>query len=40
MLQVPPLSALGSPVDIAGRFGSNDALRKAVERLAELVYAA
>jgi len=40
VLQVPPLSSLGSPVDIAGRFGSNAALREAVERLAELLYVA
>ena len=40
VLQVPPLSSLGSPVDIAGRFGSGDALKDAVERLAELLYVA
>ncbi len=40
VLQVPPLSSLGSPVDIAGRFGSNAALKVAVERLAELLYVA
>lgn len=40
VLQVPPISSLGSPVDIAGRFGSADALKKAVEKLAELLYAA
>jgi len=40
VLQVPPLSSLGSPVDIAGRFGSNAALREAFERLAELLYVA
>ncbi len=40
VLRVPPLSDLGSPVDIAGRFGSADALQEAVVRLAELLYAA
>lgn len=40
VLQVPPLSSLGSPVDIAGRFGSRDALKEAVERLSELLYVA
>jgi type I restriction enzyme R subunit len=40
VLEVPPLSALGSPSEIAGRFGSAPALRKAVEQLGELLYAA
>jgi type I restriction enzyme R subunit len=39
-LEVPPLSALGSPAQIAGRFGSPAALRDAVETLGELLYAA
>lgn len=40
VLEVPPLSALGSPAEIAGRFGSPAALRDAVETLGELLYAA
>jgi type I restriction enzyme R subunit len=40
VLEVPPLSALGSPSEIAGRFGSAPALREAVEQLGELLYAA
>ena len=40
VLQVPPLSALGTPAEIAGRFGSPAALREAVETLGELLYAA
>jgi type I restriction enzyme R subunit len=40
VLAVPPLSSLGSPSEIADRFGSPDALREAVEKLSELVYAA
>jgi type I restriction enzyme, R subunit len=40
VLEVPPLSALGSPAEIAERFGSPDALHKAVENLADLLYAA
>lgn len=40
ILQVPPLSSLGSPVDIADRFGSPQALKEAVTLLAELLYAA
>jgi type I restriction enzyme R subunit len=40
VLQVPPISSLGSPVDIAARFGSPTALREAVATLAELLYAA
>ena len=40
VLRVPPLSDLGSPVDIAGRFGSAAALQEAVARLAELLYTA
>ncbi len=37
VLQVPPLSSLGTPVEIADRFGSVDALRAAVSKLSELV---
>ncbi len=40
VLQVPPLSTLGSPAEIAGRFGSAVALRESVESLGELLYAA
>jgi len=40
VLQVPPLAALGSPAEIAGRFGSSDALREAVTTLGELIYVA
>jgi type I restriction enzyme R subunit len=40
VLEIPPLSALGSPTEIAERFGSTDALRSAVEKLGELLYAA
>jgi type I restriction enzyme R subunit len=40
VLEVSPLSALGSPAEIAGRFGSSEDLRRAVEELGELVYAA
>jgi type I restriction enzyme, R subunit len=40
VLEVPPLSSLGTPVEIAARFGSADALHDAVERLRELVYVA
>jgi type I restriction enzyme R subunit len=40
VLEVPPLSSLGTPTEIARRFGSPDALRSAVARLSELVYVA
>lgn len=40
VLEVPPLSSLGSPAEIAGRFGSADGLRSAVSKLTELIYAA
>jgi type I restriction enzyme R subunit len=40
VLEVPPLSALGSPAEIAERFGSPGALHEAVEHLADLLYAA
>lgn len=40
VLQVPPISALGSPTEIAGRFGSSDELRNAIAELQRLVYVA
>lgn len=40
VLEIPPISSLGSPAQIAGRFGSADALREAVLQLGELLYAA
>ncbi len=40
VLQVPPLASLGSPSEIAARFGSATDLRAAVGALADLVYAA
>lgn len=40
VLEVPPLSSMGSPAEIADRFGSPDALHEAVENLADLLYAA
>ena len=40
VLQVPPLSSLGTPVEIANRFGSVEALQTAVAALGELVYVA
>lgn len=40
VLQVPPLSGLGSPREIAARFGGVDDLRTAVQDLRELLYAA
>ncbi len=40
VLEVPPLSSLGSPSEIASRFGSTDELRAAVARLGELLYVA
>lgn len=40
VLQVPPLSSLGSPAEIAARFGSADDLRTAVTQLSELLYVA
>ncbi|MGI9016992.1 MAG: EcoAI/FtnUII family type I restriction enzme subunit R [Euzebya sp.] len=40
VLEVPPISALGSPTEIAARFGSADELRHAVTKLGELLYAA
>lgn len=40
VLEVPPLSSLGTPTEIARRFGSAESLWSAVERLGELVYVA
>jgi len=40
VLEVPPLSSLGTPAEIADRFGSAASLRSAVSRLGELVYVA
>jgi type I restriction enzyme R subunit len=40
VLEVPPLSALGSPAEIAAHFGSGTALQQAVSELGELLYAA
>ncbi len=40
VLEVPPISALGSPKEIADRFGSADQLREAVAKLGELLYVA
>jgi len=40
VLEVPPLSALGSPAEIAKRFGSPAALRSAVDALGQLLYTA
>jgi type I restriction enzyme, R subunit len=40
VLQVPPLSSLGSPAEIAARFGSSEELKGAVVRLSELLYSA
>jgi type I restriction enzyme R subunit len=40
VLQVPPLSLLGSPTEIAARFGSPGDLRQAVAKLEELLYSA
>jgi type I restriction enzyme R subunit len=40
VLQVPPLSSLGTPVEIARRFGSPEEWRTAQTRLGELVYVA
>ena len=40
VLQVPPLSELGSPAELAARFGGVDELRAAVARLQDHLYAA
>lgn len=39
VLQVPPLSSLGSPAEIAARFGSPEQLKEAVTKLGEHLYA-
>lgn len=39
VLQVPPLSSLGSPAEIAARFGSSRDMKEAVSKLGELLYA-
>lgn len=39
-LEVPPLSDLGSPVEIAQRFGEPAAFQEAVRHLGDLLYAA
>lgn len=39
-LRVQPMRGLGTPVEIAARFGGSDQLRQAVDRLQELLYAA
>jgi type I restriction enzyme R subunit len=40
VLEVPPISAFGSPTEIAARFGSPDNLHEAVRQLGELLYVA
>lgn len=40
VLEVPPISAFGSPTEIAARFGSPSKLHEAVRRLGELLYVA
>jgi type I restriction enzyme R subunit len=40
VLEVVPLASFGSPLEIAGRFGGPENLRKAVEQLGNLLYAA
>jgi type I restriction enzyme R subunit len=40
VLEVPPLTSHGSPLEIADRFGGPEQLRRAVERLGDLLYAA
>ena len=40
VLEVPPLSDVGTPVEIASLFGGPEALHEAVDDLAELVYSA
>lgn len=39
-LRVPPLSTMGSPVELANRFGGPDALRSAIAALQDELYAA
>ncbi len=40
VLKVPPLAGLGTPVEIADRFGGAKGLREAIDKLQDLVYAA
>jgi type I restriction enzyme R subunit len=40
VLEVPPISDHGTPLEIASRFGSAQALRETVDALVELLYAA
>lgn len=40
VLQVPPISTLGTPAEIASRFGSPAALREAIAALGDLLYVA
>lgn len=40
ILQVPPLSSYGTPIEIAARFGGPGKLHKAVDHLGDLLYAA
>jgi type I restriction enzyme R subunit len=40
VLEVPPISTMGSPTELANRFGSVDALHQVVSKLGELLYAA
>ncbi len=40
VLQVPPLTEMGSPAEIAARFGSAESLREAVAELQKLLYVA
>ncbi|MGH2986873.1 MAG: EcoAI/FtnUII family type I restriction enzme subunit R [Solirubrobacterales bacterium] len=40
VLNVPPLSDLGTPIELAGRFGGGDELREAARDLGDLLYAA
>jgi type I restriction enzyme R subunit len=40
VLEVPPLSERGTPVEIARQFGGSEALRRAVDELQRLLYAA
>lgn len=40
VLEVEPFSGLGSPTEIAGRFGGGDRLQEAVAKLGDLLYAA
>lgn len=39
-LEVPPLSNIGTPVEIARLFGGSDAFHEAVRQLGDILYAA